>query len=225
MSDSWSEAELRAAVEAYVDMHRKEVAGVAFVKKDYYRELAQAFDRTASSFEFRMQNISHVYATHGRSWVTGLKPAKNVGTNMLPIIERLIAEVEGQSAPQVAEFETQVVSLFNKGITEQPAGSKQPTKTNSTVTSYSRDAKVKAWVLNAANGHCECCGNKAPFTSTSGIPFLEVHHLRRLADGGSDTPQNAVALCPNCHRELHYGQRSKALIDGMYGRIERLERE
>ncbi|MFC1652495.1 HNH endonuclease [Planctomycetota bacterium] len=35
--------------------------------------------------------------------------------------------------------------------------------------------------------------------------FLEVHHLFRLADDGPDIPDNVAAICPNCHRELHYG--------------------
>lgn len=35
------------------------------------------------------------------------------------------------------------------------------------------------------------------------IPFLEVHHVKWLAKGGSDTVNNVVALCPNCHRKMH----------------------
>ncbi|MEC8841576.1 MAG: HNH endonuclease [Candidatus Poribacteria bacterium] len=34
---------------------------------------------------------------------------------------------------------------------------------------------------------------------------MEIHHLRQLANGGSDTIQNAVVVCPNCHREFHFG--------------------
>ena len=36
-------------------------------------------------------------------------------------------------------------------------------------------------------------------------PYLEVHHKIRLSDGGEDTIDNVVALCPNCHRKAHYG--------------------
>lgn len=56
-------------------------------------------------------------------------------------------------------------------------------------------------------------------------PTLEVHHLRRLADGGSDTVANAVALCPNCHREIHYGINKSALVDSMYKKLLRLAHE
>jgi hypothetical protein len=49
---------------------------------------------------------------------------------------------------------------------------------------------------------CNCDDNSEP----DGSPFLETHHLIRLADGGPDTVENAVAVCPNCHRRLHYGR-------------------
>jgi len=35
---------------------------------------------------------------------------------------------------------------------------------------------------------------------------LEVHHKVPLAEGGDDTVENAIALCPNCHRHAHYGK-------------------
>ncbi|MCH9003886.1 MAG: HNH endonuclease [Proteobacteria bacterium] len=34
-------------------------------------------------------------------------------------------------------------------------------------------------------------------------PYLECHHVKRLADGGDDAISNAVALCANCHRRMH----------------------
>ena len=68
-----------------------------------------------------------------------------------------------------------------------------------------------AFVENRAQGICELCGDKAPFTRNDGTPFLEVHHIIPLSESGNDTPQNAVAICPNCHRECHYGENSKLL--------------
>lgn len=71
---------------------------------------------------------------------------------------------------------------------------------------YERNPYVVAEVLDRANGVCERCDSPAPFErKKDGSPYLEVHHKTRLADGGKDTVQNAVALCPNCHRELHFG--------------------
>ncbi|MGE4259904.1 HNH endonuclease [Shewanella sp.] len=225
MSDNWTEEELKAAVEAYVQMHSDEANGVPFVKNKIYSELADRFGRTEKSFEYRMQNISYVYSLMGRTWVSGLKPAKNVGANNAAVIERLISEVEGQSLPTVAEFETQVISYKSKKNLSKPSGIKEPEKTYSQVTNFNRDPKVKAWVLKEASGKCECCGSDAPFTTPEGEPFLEVHHLRRLADGGSDTVTNAVALCPNCHREMHHGISKSALVSSMYKKLSRLVHE
>lgn len=71
---------------------------------------------------------------------------------------------------------------------------------------YKRNADVVAEVLERASGICERCGMDAPFVRVlDGTPYLEVHHKIRLADGGEDTIENAIAVCPNCHRELHYG--------------------
>jgi hypothetical protein len=71
---------------------------------------------------------------------------------------------------------------------------------------YDRSPYVVAEVLARAQGHCERCGKPAPFLRrTDGSPYLEVHHCRRLADGGPDLPSNALALCPNCHRRAHHG--------------------
>ena len=48
------------------------------------------------------------------------------------------------------------------------------------------DLDVKAWVLIYANGVCANYYCKAPFITTTGIPYLEVHHIKRLADKGPD---------------------------------------
>jgi len=68
-----------------------------------------------------------------------------------------------------------------------------------------RSAQVKAYALKRANGICELCERPAPFLSAFGEPFLEVHHIQKLADDGPDLPENVCAICPNCHREAHYG--------------------
>ena len=71
---------------------------------------------------------------------------------------------------------------------------------------YRRNPDVIAAVLRRANGLCESCANRAPFTRRSDdSPYLEVHHRVPLSEGGEDTLANAEGLCPNCHREAHYG--------------------
>ena len=82
----------------------------------------------------------------------------------------------------------------------------KPAVEYSVVKSYRRNPDVVAEVLLRAKGICESCDQKAPFDrKKDGTPFLEVHHKKQLAKGGEDTVENALALCPNCHREKHYG--------------------
>ncbi|MCK1997495.1 EVE domain-containing protein [Psychrobacillus psychrodurans] len=66
-----------------------------------------------------------------------------------------------------------------------------------TTKAFKRNVDVIAEVLIRAKGYCEKCGKEAPFKrATDGTPYLEVHHIKRLADGGEDTVENAQAVCP-----------------------------
>lgn len=83
---------------------------------------------------------------------------------------------------------------------------KIPPKVLVVVEQFVRNPDVVAEVLLRASGHCELCEKPAPFARRkNGTPYLEVHHKQQLSKGGEDTIENAIALCPNCHRSEHYG--------------------
>jgi 5-methylcytosine-specific restriction protein A len=86
-------------------------------------------------------------------------------------------------------------------------------------TTYRRSAAVRIYVLRRANGHCEGCGESAPFLTGDGRPYLEPHHTRRLSDGGPDTPAHVIALCPTCHRRAHYAQDAESYNSGLVKRL------
>ena len=224
MSEGWSHEELEASVRAYFDIWNGLRTGRKVVKSAYYSELAGRFNRSAKAFEYRMQNISYVLTLMGRDWLPGLKPAKNVGAHMAASIESIIHDIEHSTAPPVAGFERQVRESRGR-YKAMPMGSAAPSIRTVTVAQHLRDPAVKAWILDSARGRCEACNAAAPFEDVDGLPFLEVHHVRRLADGGSDTATNAVALCPNCHRALHYSRDAKSLTDALYLKVARLVRE
>lgn len=96
---------------------------------------------------------------------------------------------------------------------------------NVITTTYVRSEAVKAWVLQRSNGTCECCAEAAPFNDVYDQPYLEVHHLKQLADGGSDRVSNTVALCPNCHRQMHHGKNKLQLRTSLFERIDELRSE
>ena len=56
----------------------------------------------------------------------------------------------------------------------------------------------------AAKGKCDLCLKNAPFKKKkTNEPYLECHHVKLLVRGREDIIDNAVALCPNCHRKMH----------------------
>ncbi|ARU59357.1 hypothetical protein OLMES_5377 [Oleiphilus messinensis] len=124
-------------------------------------------------------------------------------------------------SPEEIERELSKVTLS----LSPPVGQKKPERASSSGEIFARDVRVVAYVLKEAKGTCEACTKPSPFTKADGMSYLEVHHLRRLADGGTDTVQNAIAVCPNCHRELHHGRNKTALRDLVYSRISRVVRE
>ncbi|MBI4468886.1 MAG: HNH endonuclease [Acidobacteria bacterium] len=82
---------------------------------------------------------------------------------------------------------------------------RQPLRSYVVLSTFRRNPDVVAEVLERANGLCERCHAAAPFNRASdGTPYLEVHHKVRLVDNGEDTVENAIALCPNCHRFAHH---------------------
>ncbi len=69
--------------------------------------------------------------------------------------------------------------------------------------SFIRNRYISEYAKRRANGSCQLCGKPAPFLDKYGEPYLEAHHVIWLADGGTDSIDNVVALCPNCHRKMH----------------------
>ena len=59
---------------------------------------------------------------------------------------------------------------------------------------YQRSQNIKAYALKRADGICEGCKSPAPFKTKKNQPFLEVHHLFRLSDGGPDHIDAVIAL-------------------------------
>ena len=89
-----------------------------------------------------------------------------------------------------------------------------------------RSAAVVEYALLRSAGSCESCGELGPFIGTSSkAPFLEVHHMTRLTDGGPDAPENVAAICPNCHKEIHHGMEGRTKNDQLIDKVAQTEKE
>lgn len=85
---------------------------------------------------------------------------------------------------------------------------------NMTVWQKGRDA-YSLRILYRDNFTCLDCGEFHAFVNEYGmtIPIddgqLEVHHVKPVADGGGDEPENLRTLCKRCHKKRHDELRKK----------------
>lgn len=106
-------------------------------------------------------------------------------------------------------------------IDRLPMGS--PIKRESTSIVFERSQKVRNYILNRAGGLCEWCGQEG-FKTLSGSIYLETHHIQPLSEGGDDTVDNVIALCPNHHRQAHFGEYPLKFREEMNHRVKKLNK-
>ncbi|MFR3728467.1 HNH endonuclease [Lacrimispora sp.] len=118
-------------------------------------------------------------------WMFPVKPISNVD-ELIELSEREISRLSNRELnrrSQISQVE------------------RKPQRKETTI--YYRNPYLKEIIKRIAEGKCQYCGNEAPFYDKNNKPYLEEHHVKRLADGGTDTLDNVVAVCPNCHRKMH----------------------
>lgn len=133
---------------------------------------------------------------------------KAIVFKLMPI-DSLEREAQVQSIDLI-DADVDLAALRKLAIAAAQVGqTPQPSSTSV----YIRSGKIRSYALKRAAGHCEGCASPAPFKTENGRPFLEVHHIAKLSDGGPDHPDYVAAVCPNCHREAHFGIDQKSLND------------
>lgn len=48
-------------------------------------------------------------------------------------------------------------------------------------------------------------GYRCAVPTCRGIITLDIHHINYVSEGGTNSPENLIALCPTCHRYHHTG--------------------
>ncbi len=129
--------------------------------------------------------------------------------------DRVVATLVGEiPAVEVAAGRHGVATPFDSAIDDlgsPPSGSSSPARTPTKGGSgYRRDPAVRDYVIRRAHGHCEYCRARG-FEMTDGSYYVEAHHVIALSAQGPDRVDNVIALCPEHHREAHYGKGAEAL--------------
>jgi len=103
-------------------------------------------------------------------------------------------------------------------VPSEPAGSEEVRRCEQAGLVYVRDPQVRSAALLRAAGCCEYC-DVPGFARPDGAIYLETHHIVPLHEGGPDTVTNVICLCPNHHREAHFGATAARLREAFQKRL------
>ena len=169
---------------------------VSSVESSYYH--AERSDEAERSPEPRMgHEIISSWLNVGDTLLIG-----NIGPQLFA------AKVDAVSAPADKVADELAKKADKATILDRASKAKgKPPKQVVQRQDFARKPVVVAGALVRAGGKCEMPGCTTPlFHKDDGSPYLEVHHVDPLGEGGADELANAAALCPRCHREMHFGK-------------------
>jgi len=138
-------------------------------------------------------------------------------------------ESGGKDSPTETRNHTPADSKQLKALRERAEKNSRQPNTDTTTTSttstnqYNRSNTVRQYAKKRANGKCEGCNSPAPFRDKENKPYLHVHHLDELSEGGDDSPDNVVCLCPNCHYRIHHGKDGSNYNERLKKKVNRIE--
>ena len=76
-------------------------------------------------------------------------------------------------------------------------------------------AKQNPDLLIAYDFKCAVCGWSLPSTSHNPQRGCAFHHIIPVCEGGSNSDENLILLCPNCHTMAHAGYLSRETLLGL----------
>jgi len=168
-------------------------------------------NKTLHLFEYtKKSNVRYLGESECVGYHVELRPDKNENFRKAFIFHLALNPTEEKISEPLSNYEenkaptakTPLPELRRIALQSLTVGTsaKQVSKTT-----FIRSEAIRFYALKRASGICEGCNSAAPFQGKHG-PFLEVHHLTRLSDGGPDHPKNVIAICPNCHRRAHFSK-------------------
>ncbi|WP_456024714.1 HNH endonuclease [Pseudomonas protegens] len=226
--NGWTDNELEASVDAYLAIRALYPNDEKFNKSAEHRRLQDSVlpGRNIKSIDFRLQNISALFNEFGLKTISTYKPKPHLGSGITARLTKIL-QLKGIFKLNPNTF-TDSKTSYNKirqakkpELMSEPEGILTPQQTVITSRIYTRTSRIKTWTLKNAKGICEGCGQPAPF-EVDGEPYLEVHHVKHLAQQGTDRKSNTVALCPNCHRRCHHSSDRLEFTSSLYKKIARL---
>jgi hypothetical protein len=137
-----------------------------------------------------------------------------------PLMTSTLAIREGAFSHVIGQLNMSTVTINNEGLIDNRVGirllevcylSATP-KVKENISRRIERGLVGVAVKQKRKGHCQICealgANPIAFTDRKGKPFAEAHHVIPVSwlEAGSLSYLNIMVLCPNHHRQAHYGE-------------------
>jgi 5-methylcytosine-specific restriction enzyme A len=182
---------------------REDAKGFALARSSVQGRRALRMDEVLQRALQELLMVRVIICSGNRRKIEEKKPS-HVGKRLLDTCPWSIAAYDFDTGDCVLTRGVAAGRIVDQSSLHQPAGT--PARKRTVLgTAYIRSLEVRRRVLHRSNGKCEFCD--APgFLLPDGSIFVETHHVIPLFRGGVDSEANVVALCPNHHREAHYGQ-------------------
>lgn len=124
------------------------------------------------------------------------------GKELLLQIENFNNEIEQHEISYIMDTNLNKEELLKK-ITQQENDKSEKITINGKT--YKRYNYLMEHIKKYRDYKCQFCSTT--ILKANGSYYIEACHIKAKADGGSDTLDNILILCPNCHKLFDYGKR------------------
>jgi predicted HNH restriction endonuclease len=169
-----------------------------------HQELTERYQNSVSKWANRVQ-FARLHLVN-----KGLLYRANEGPNASPGYWALTPTGEAAVAKHVQASKGAASNQFTDQFERTELPEKAAEQRVIIGTAFVRSPAVRMAALQRSGGQCEYC-NAPGFKTLDDRIYLETHHIRPLCEGGADAISNVIALCPNHHREAHFGSQSERM--------------
>jgi len=192
--DDWTHEQLAAAVEAYRWMQVRTAEGLKLNKTQLYRDLALKHGRTPKAWEYRMQNISHVLDEANQNWIEGLRPAKNVGSDITGTLVKLLG-----IRPAVAVSPSTLIKLEQQRLLVDESGYFLPENVEDQRNRVVRSIVQRQGQKEFRTALMAAYENKCAMTGCAVVDVLEAAHIHPYLGRETNTVSNGLLLRADIH--------------------------
>lgn len=179
--------------------------------ESYYAKILEgtAFPKKVPIYTTRRgyyESLDHSSVRHKKNppWQSSVRPIFEAAFHA--IVNAAGAELKDIQQAGIIEKETDSFTVL-KLLNDKYSGYAPHKKDRLVSFHIDRGASIVNSLKNILGAVCQICETKG-FEKQDGGKYIEAHHIMQIALNAPHSlcSDNIILVCPNCHRELHYGR-------------------